>query len=161
VQAPCEQLKDASYLGDLEPGQHLIETPLAQAYAVSRTPIRETLTRLQQDRVVVRTGTSLTVRERSPGEVLDIYEVRILLEDAAGRTAAERRNNFRISLTSENREFSPSPPAGKPQSKRTEHHCPDVPRTPRPRDRPSPGPAPPRNRLYHHRRPRHAALDNL
>lgn len=90
---PYEQLKEAIYLGELKPGQHLVETALAQGFKVSRTPIREALTRLEQDGLVVRTGTSLTVRERSPGEVLDIYEVRVLLEGAAGRTAAERRNN--------------------------------------------------------------------
>jgi DNA-binding GntR family transcriptional regulator len=90
---PYEQLKEAIYLGDLKPGQHMVETTLAQSFRVSRTPIREALTRLEQDGLVVRTGTGLTVRERSPGEVLDIYEVRILLEGAAGRTAAERRNN--------------------------------------------------------------------
>lgn len=90
---PYEQLKEAIYLGDLQPGQHLVETSLAQSFRVSRTPIREALTRLEQDGLVIRTGTGLTVRERSPGEVLDIYEVRILLEGAAGRTAAERRTN--------------------------------------------------------------------
>jgi len=93
VPDPYEQLKEAIYLGDLKPGQHLVETALAQSFQVSRTPIREALTRLEQDGLVVRTGTGLTVRERSPGEILDIYEVRILLEGAAGRTAAERRTN--------------------------------------------------------------------
>jgi DNA-binding GntR family transcriptional regulator len=93
VPDPYEQLKEAIYLGELKPGQHLVETALAQAFNVSRTPIREALTRLEQDGLVVRTGSGLTVRERSPGEVLDIYEVRVLLEGAAGRTAAERRNN--------------------------------------------------------------------
>ncbi|MQA12271.1 MAG: FCD domain-containing protein [Pseudonocardiaceae bacterium] len=90
---PYEQLKEAIYLGDLQPGQHLVETSLAQSFRVSRTPIREALTRLEQDGLVVRSRMGLTVRERSPGEILDIYEVRILLEGAAGRTAAERRNN--------------------------------------------------------------------
>lgn len=90
---PYEQLKESIYLGDLQPGQHLVETSLAKSFKVSRTPIREALTRLEQDGLLVRTGTGLTVRERSPGEVLDIYEIRILLEGAAGRTAAERRTN--------------------------------------------------------------------
>ena len=90
---PYEQLKEAIYLGDLQPGQHLVETSLAQSFRVSRTPIREALTRLEQDGLVIRKGSSLTVRERTPAEILDIYEVRILLEGAAGRTAAERRNN--------------------------------------------------------------------
>src|SRR5690606_16921226 len=80
-------------LGDLQPGEHLVETSLAQAFRVSRTPIRQALTRLEQDGLVVRTASGLVVRDRTPGEVLDIYEVRILLEAQAGRTAAERRTN--------------------------------------------------------------------
>lgn len=90
---PYEQLKEAIYLGDLQPGQQLVETALAQSFRVSRTPIREALARLEQDGLVVRTRNGLAVRERTPGEVLDIYEVRVLLESAAGRTAAERRTN--------------------------------------------------------------------
>ena len=90
---PYEGLKEAIYLGDLQPGQHLVEVSLAQTFNVSRTPIREALSRLEHDGLLVRTRMGLVVRERSPGEVLDTYEVRILLEGAAGRSAAERRTN--------------------------------------------------------------------
>lgn len=93
---PYEQLKEAIYLGDLLPGQHLVETTLAQSLGVSRTPVREALTRLEQDRLLVRTRLGLTVRERSPGEVLDIYAVRVLLESAASHTAAERRTEHDV-----------------------------------------------------------------
>ena len=90
---PYAQLKEAIYLGDLQPGEHLVETSLAQTFRVSRTPIRQALTRLEQDGLVIRTASGLVVRERTPGEVLDIYEVRILLETQAGQTAADRRTN--------------------------------------------------------------------
>lgn len=90
---PYEQLKEAIYVGDLVPGEHLVETALAKNFKVSRTPIREALTRLEQDGLLVRDRAGLHVRERSPGEVLDIYDVRILLEGWAGKVAAERRTN--------------------------------------------------------------------
>jgi DNA-binding GntR family transcriptional regulator len=90
---PYAQLKESIYLGDLQPGEHLVETSLAQNFRVSRTPIRQALTRLEQDGLVVRTASGLVVRDRTPGEVLDIYEVRILLEAQAGQSAAERRTN--------------------------------------------------------------------
>lgn len=90
-QALYERLKEAIYLGELKPGQHLVETYLATHYQVSRTPIREALVRLEQDGLVVRDSHSgLTVREHSPAEILDLYEMRILLETEAGRAAAER-----------------------------------------------------------------------
>ncbi|OZM79534.1 GntR family transcriptional regulator [Pseudonocardia sp. MH-G8] len=90
---PYAQLKESIYLGDLQPGEHLVETSLAQTFRVSRTPIRQALTRLEQDGLVLRTASGLVVRDRTPGEVLDIYEVRILLEAQCGRAAAERRTN--------------------------------------------------------------------
>src|SRR5690625_2611384 len=93
VNDPYEQLKESIYLGDLEPGQQLIESAVAQSLRVSRTPVREALARLEQDGLVVRTRSGLAVRDRTPGEVLDIYDVRVLLESAAGRAAAERRTN--------------------------------------------------------------------
>lgn len=89
--APYERLKEAIYLGELRPGQHLVETYLATHYEVSRTPIREALVRLEQDGLVVRDSRGgLSVREHSPAEILDLYEMRILLENEAGRAAAER-----------------------------------------------------------------------
>lgn len=90
-QAPYERLKESIYLGELKPGQHLVESSLAGLYEVSRTPIREALVRLEQDGLVVRDNRGgLTVREHSPAEILDLYEMRILLETEAGRAAAER-----------------------------------------------------------------------
>jgi DNA-binding GntR family transcriptional regulator len=95
-QAPYELLKQAILGGDLQPGQPLIETVLAERYEVSRTPIREALTRLEQDGVVVRSDRGLIVRMRSPEEILDIYETRILLEGRAARIAAERHSRVDV-----------------------------------------------------------------
>lgn len=95
-QAPYELLKEAILTGKLQPGQPLIETVLAEQYDVSRTPIREALTRLEQDGVVVRSERGLIVRMRSPEEILDIYEARILLEGRAARIAAERRSRVDV-----------------------------------------------------------------
>lgn len=90
---PYERLKESIYLGDLTPGQHLVESTLAEMYDVSRTPIREAVMRLEQDGLLIRDRNRLTVREHSPAEILDLYEVRILLETEAGRVAADRRTD--------------------------------------------------------------------
>ena len=76
--------------GRLPAGSPLIETALASRIGVSRTPIREALRRLEQDGLVERVDRGLRVRERSPEEILEIYEVRIVLEALAARAAAER-----------------------------------------------------------------------
>jgi DNA-binding GntR family transcriptional regulator len=91
AQSPYEQLKRDISAGELAPGFPLVEVTLAETFGVSRTPVREALTRLEQDGLVVRTERGLVVRERSPEEILDIYEVRILLAGLGAKLAAARR----------------------------------------------------------------------
>ena len=91
-ESPYDKLTQAIMTGELAPGQPLVETALAEWCEVSRTPIREALTRLEQDGLVVRGERGLMVRERSPEEILDLYETRIVLEAMASRVAATRRS---------------------------------------------------------------------
>lgn len=93
---PYERIKAAILSGELAAGQPAVEATLGKWCQVSRTPIREALTRLEQDGLLIRTGRGLVVRERSPEEILDIYETRIVLEAAAARTAAVRRSQFDV-----------------------------------------------------------------
>lgn len=86
-----EQLRESIVNGKHAPGTPLVETTLAAEFSVSRTPIREALRRLEQDGLVQRGSRGMHVRSRSPEEILEIYEVRIALEVAAARAAAERR----------------------------------------------------------------------
>jgi DNA-binding GntR family transcriptional regulator len=92
--APYERLKQAIISGELKPGEPLVEIPLADWCQVSRTPIREALTRLEQDGLARRTDRGLVVRESSPDEIMDLYEARIVLESKVAAVAAERRTTF-------------------------------------------------------------------
>jgi DNA-binding GntR family transcriptional regulator len=87
-------LKQAILQGELAPSQPLVENDLAEWCQVSRTPIREALTRLEQDGLIERADRGLIVRERSPEDILDIYETRIALEATVARVAAERRTEY-------------------------------------------------------------------
>jgi DNA-binding GntR family transcriptional regulator len=83
-------LRDAIVSAELEPGQRLSENELALRLAVSRTPIREALVRLRDDRlveIVPQLGTYVTRISRS--SVADAQFVRESLECAAVRRAAE------------------------------------------------------------------------
>ena len=91
-----EQLRQSIIEGRLLPGESLVEANLASTYGVSRTPIREALTRLQQDGLVHRGDRGLVVRESTPEEILDIYETRVILEAQAARLAAKRRTEFEL-----------------------------------------------------------------
>jgi DNA-binding GntR family transcriptional regulator len=96
--APYDLLKKAILSGQLRPGEPLVENTLAAWCQTSRTPIREALRRLDQDGLIQRTDRGMEVRKRSPEEILDIYETRIVLEATAGRVAAERRTEHDLLL---------------------------------------------------------------
>lgn len=93
---PYERIKTAILDGTFGPGDPLVEASVADWCGVSRTPVREALTRLEQDGLARRTEFGLVVRVRSPEEILDIYRIRIVLEEAAARTAAERHTEFDV-----------------------------------------------------------------
>lgn len=80
--------------GRRAPGSALVETALADEYGVSRTPVREALLQLRQDGLVERNGRGLIVRGQSPEEILEIYQVRVPLEELAARLAASWRTDL-------------------------------------------------------------------
>jgi DNA-binding GntR family transcriptional regulator len=91
-----DQLRALILSDEMGPDTLLVETALATRLGVSRTPIREALRRLEQDGLVERTSRGTRVVERSPEQILEIYELRILLEGQAARTAAERATSLDI-----------------------------------------------------------------
>jgi DNA-binding GntR family transcriptional regulator len=89
-----EELRDAILTGRFAPGQLLSENALATEFGKSRTPVREALHRLEIEALVERASRGVRVRTSSPQEILDIYDVRITLEGAAAKAAAERATEF-------------------------------------------------------------------
>ncbi|MGM1028942.1 MAG: GntR family transcriptional regulator [Actinomycetota bacterium] len=85
-----DEIREAIVAGRIKPGEPLSENRLATEFGTSRTPIREALHRLEIEALVERLPRGVQVRETSPEEIIDIYDVRITLEGAAARAAAER-----------------------------------------------------------------------
>jgi DNA-binding GntR family transcriptional regulator len=84
-------LRDAIVSVQFAPGRQLSENELADWLGVSRTPVREALVRLQDDRlveIVPQLGTF--VSRISPAAVADAQFIRESLECAAVRLASER-----------------------------------------------------------------------
>ncbi|MFK7942281.1 MAG: GntR family transcriptional regulator [Paracoccaceae bacterium] len=79
---------EAVDLGDLKPGQRLVETDLAERLGVSRTPVREALQRLETQGVVTRDGRSLRVATLDHDQLGELYEVRGVVEGLAAKLAA-------------------------------------------------------------------------
>lgn len=76
--------------GTLEPGATLKEVALSEHFGVSRTPVRDALMRLTEDNLLERTQRGLEVKGVDPEVVVQVYDMRILLEEEAAGRAAER-----------------------------------------------------------------------
>ena len=83
-------LRDQIVRAELAPGERLSETELGERLGVSRTPIREALGRLRDDRLVeVRPQIGTFVARISPAAVSDAQFIREALECTAVRVSAE------------------------------------------------------------------------
>jgi DNA-binding GntR family transcriptional regulator len=86
-----QTLRSEILSGMQQPGTAVRETSLAERFGVSRTPVREALSRLQQERLLERVARGLQVPQVDPQQVIQIYDMRILLEAEAARQAAKAR----------------------------------------------------------------------
>ena len=74
--------------GQIPRGEPLQEAVLAEQLGVSRTPVREALLRLTSEGLVTTDGQGVTGTVLQPGDVEEIYTLRLLLEPEAVRRVA-------------------------------------------------------------------------
>ena len=74
--------------GEYAIGDIFTETNFSEKLGVSRTPIREAIRRLEQERLVEVTTKGVVIKGISPKDVSDMYEIRIRTEGLASRWAA-------------------------------------------------------------------------
>ncbi|SFK17851.1 GntR family transcriptional regulator [Cellulomonas sp. KH9] len=75
-----QRLRDEILNGRVSPRERLTEPKLSRAFEVSRTPVREALSRLLSDGLVERTDFGYAVVVPSLASLRDLYELRITLE---------------------------------------------------------------------------------
>ncbi|WHH57305.1 GntR family transcriptional regulator [Petroclostridium sp. X23] len=88
-----DSLREAIIMGELKPGERLMEIQLAEKMGVSRTPVREAIRKLELEGLVVmipRKGAH--VAELSVKDIKDVLEVRSSLDGLASALAAKRIN---------------------------------------------------------------------
>lgn len=84
-----QTLREQLLHGQPGPKGRVVEKEITEALGVSRTPVREALSRLASEGLLVSTRHGYKVPEFSLKDVLHLFEVRMLLEPAAARQAAE------------------------------------------------------------------------
>jgi DNA-binding GntR family transcriptional regulator len=85
-------LRERILLGWLRPGEEIRQELLAREFGTSRVPIREALSRLQAEGLIVlrpRRGFAVTSLNRD--EIVEIFELRMAVEEHAMRLATQER----------------------------------------------------------------------
>ena len=87
--AVCGVLRAAILTGELEAGDRLMEIPLAEQMGVSRTPVRESIRRLEEEGLVIITPKcGARVASYTEKEVTDALDVRMHIESMSVKLAA-------------------------------------------------------------------------
>ncbi len=86
-----DYLRSSILNGDLKPGERLMEIQLAEQLGVSRTPVREAIRKLEKEKfveMIPRKGAY--VADLTAKDILDVLEIRMIMEGFASSLAAER-----------------------------------------------------------------------
>jgi DNA-binding GntR family transcriptional regulator len=84
-------LREAIIIGELKPGERLMEVQLAEKMGVSRTPVREAIRKLELEGLVdMRARRGAQVADLSVKDIMDVLEVRATLDGLATALSATR-----------------------------------------------------------------------
>lgn len=92
-----EAIEERIVIGEYPPGARLDEVELAEAFGVSRTPIREALIRLETVRMIEKVPRKgWVVAPFSPRRLMEMFEFMAELEALCARFAAARATPFQL-----------------------------------------------------------------
>lgn len=87
-------LRDAIFNGVLKPGQPLRQDGVARSLGVSRAPLREALSRLESEGIVIQLPhRGYTVVSLDPEEIREIFDLRMLVESSAIQYSTKLRTD--------------------------------------------------------------------
>ena len=96
-EAAYAALLSAISSGMLKPGDRIREVEISKLLNLSRTPIREALRRLEAEGIVEhRARIGAVVRKLSHSEIVELYEMRVVLERTAAQMAAKHASEAEI-----------------------------------------------------------------
>ena len=85
-----EQLEYDILSGKYARGETLSELRLSSELGVSRTPVREAIRRLEQENILEESGRGMVVVGITHEDLLDMYEIRMVVESMAAKRASQR-----------------------------------------------------------------------
>lgn len=101
-EAAYARLLSAIRDGEFQPGDRLREIEVAERLSLSRTPVREALRKLESDGIVEhRPRIGAVIRRLSRAEVVELYEMRLVLERTAAEMAAKHASAAEIDALEE------------------------------------------------------------
>lgn len=93
----AEAIRKMIVAGEMKPGDKINQRSVAQMLNVTTTPLREALSKLEQDGIVQRVaGAGVFVRSYTRSEVRQIYLLREVNEGLAARLCAENASDRQI-----------------------------------------------------------------
>ncbi len=102
VETAYRHIRHAIITGELQPGEILRETWLAERIGVSRTPVREALSRLSNEGLVLlERYRRARVAQFSGADVAEVFRLRAKLEGHGARRAARRITDAEIAQLNE------------------------------------------------------------
>lgn len=79
-----EMLKEAIFSGELEPGERIIETRLADEMGISRTPIREAIRHLESEGYIESMNNGgVKVSEITEDDIIEWHEIKLVFDELA------------------------------------------------------------------------------
>ena len=100
-----DRLEADILIGKYPYGALLTETALSDELGVSRTPVREALSRLEQENLVLDTNKGMQVLGITENDLKDIYDIRLSLEGFAIAKFVENLTDEKLALLKEILDF--------------------------------------------------------
>lgn len=92
-----DRIMEKIRLGIYQQGDRLVEDTLAKEFNISRTPVREALGRLLSRGLLEVSGSrAITVKRLDRQQIVELYEMRAVIEGASARLAAKHSSRAEI-----------------------------------------------------------------